>query len=93
MTAEVLAGLHEIQELYLLQSTVLDLGVGRYQISAYGAEALIPDLEARGTSVRVLMSTEEIEQYHDRVAQTIQTPEERAAVRPPEPDTPDEPRA
>jgi hypothetical protein len=93
MTADVLAGLHEIPELYLLSSTVLDLGVGRYQISAYGDESLIPDLETRGASVRVLMSTDEIAQFHDRVAQAVQTPEERVAVRPPEPGTPDEPQA
>ena len=93
MTADVLAGLHEIQDLYLLRSTVLDLGLGRFRISAYGPEALIPELEARGTTVQVLMSTDEIDRFHERVAQAVQTPEERAAVRPPGGDSPDEPQA
>src|SRR5215211_5223662 len=78
MKADVLTGLHEIRDLYLLPATVLDLGAGRYRISGYGAEGLIPELKARGCTVQVLMTTAEIDQFHDRVAETVQSPEERA---------------
>jgi len=81
MTADVLAGLRSVEELYLLRSTILDLGAGRYQITAYGAEALIPELEERGCTVQLLMSTDGIEEFHNRVADAVQTPEERAAAR------------
>jgi hypothetical protein len=90
-TAEVLAGLGDLPELYLIRPTVLDLGVGRYRISAYGPEELIPELEARGCTVRVLMTTAEIEQFHQRVAETVLTPQERLANRPPEADGHDAP--
>jgi len=75
--AEVLAALQDLGELYLIRSTVKDLGAGRYRIAAYGPETLIPVLEARGCSVRVLMTSAESERFHGRVEDAIRLPEER----------------
>lgn len=73
-TAEVLRGLHDIPDLYLVKPTVVDLGADRYRVSAYAPESVIPELEARGAEVRVLMSTQAIDQFHNEVANDIAPP-------------------
>jgi hypothetical protein len=72
--AGTLAGIRDLDDLYLIRSTVEDLGAGRYRISGYAPEYVIPELERRGCTVVVLMSTDAIESFHNRVARTIGPP-------------------
>jgi hypothetical protein len=81
MTAEVMAGLNDLRELHLVRSSVVDLGAGRFRIAGYGSEVLIPELESRGCTVEVVMTTAQIERFHDRVVDAVQTPQEQAATR------------
>jgi hypothetical protein len=75
-TADVLRGLHEVQDLDLPASSIEDLGADRYRMSGHAPEALIPALEARGCTVRVLMSTQAIEEFHSDVVASIAWPTE-----------------
>jgi hypothetical protein len=72
-TAEVLGGLREVEGLDLGRS-VEELGAGRFRVYGYAAESLIPDLEARGCSVAVLMTSQAIDDFHEEVATTISPP-------------------
>jgi hypothetical protein len=76
-SVEVLATLNDLRELHLIRSTVQDLGAGRYRIAGYGPEAVVPQLEARGCAVQVLMTSEENERFHSRVDDAVRSPEER----------------
>ena len=81
-SAEVLAGLGDIGGLYLIRSTVESLGAGRYRIAGYGAESLVPQLEARGCTVRLLMTSTEVDQFHGTVAEAIGSSPEGGAPAP-----------
>ncbi|MFL6127194.1 hypothetical protein [Actinophytocola sp.] len=71
-----LPGPEEIEGLDIRVSTVERLAADRYQISGHGPESLIPELEARGCEVEVLMSTDEVEQFLSEVAAAVSPPDD-----------------
>ena len=70
-TADGLRGLSDMSGLHLVKPSIEDLGADRYRMSAYAPESLIPDLEARGLTVRVLMTSQSIDEFHRQVESTI----------------------
>jgi hypothetical protein len=74
-SVDALPGPNEIEGLDSHLAPVERLVPDRYQISCHGPEALIPELEARGCVVQVLMSTEEIAQFLSEVAAAVGGPE------------------
>jgi hypothetical protein len=81
-TAEVLQGLRDIEGLELFTPTFEDLGADRYRLSGYAPETLIPDLEARGCQVRLLMTTRAVDDFHREVAITVAAPRDDDSARP-----------
>ncbi|SCL73024.1 hypothetical protein GA0070606_6414 [Micromonospora citrea] len=81
-TAEVLRGLRGVAGLDLIDPSAAALGGDRYRISAYAPEELIPELQARGAQVRVMMSTGQFDAFHAEVARHLAPPPESSA--PPE---------
>jgi hypothetical protein len=73
-TSEVLTGLRDVDGLTTYAPTGEDVGDGRYRVSGYGPASVIPELEARGCEVRVLMSADAIEEFDQSVAQTVTLP-------------------
>ncbi|MCG5219243.1 hypothetical protein [Streptosporangium sp. KLBMP 9127] len=70
-TSEVLTGLSEVEELYVVKPSLESLGADRYRVGGYAAESVIPDLEARGCVVTVMMSTDAIERFNRQVEDSI----------------------
>lgn len=70
-TADVLQSLHDVEGLYLVVPTVEDLGADQYRVSGFLPEALIPQVEALGCQVRVLMTTQEIDGFHSEVEGSV----------------------
>jgi len=80
--ADSLPGPEEAEGLYVRVSTVERLTADRYQVSGHGPESLIPELEARGCEVDVLMRTEEIEQFLSEVAAAVIEPDDEEPTEP-----------
>ncbi|RAY12572.1 hypothetical protein DPM19_23505 [Actinomadura craniellae] len=75
-SAEVLPGLRDIDDLYLVRSSIERMGDDRYRISGYAPETVIPELEARGCTVQVLMTSQDIDHFNDDVATAIAPPDD-----------------
>src|SRR5215475_1451942 len=87
-TAAVLTSLHDVEDLYLVRSTVEQVGKDLYRVSGYAPESVISELEARGCVVRVLMNSQAIEEFHNEIVATVAPPVE---MPPPETETPETP--
>jgi hypothetical protein len=77
-TADVLPGLDDIADLYIIRSNVDHLGADRYRVFGYAPETVIPKLEARGCQVAVLMSTQATEQFHNEIRAALDLPPDAA---------------
>jgi hypothetical protein len=67
----VLPGPDDMAGLHLVLSSVERTTTDRYRISGHGPEELIPQLEALGCEVDVLMSTAAVDAYLARVAAAV----------------------
>lgn len=88
-SADALPGPEEVEGLFVRVSSTERLAADRYRISGNGPESLIPELEARGCEVQVLMSTEELAQFHSEIAAAVGEPDDDEPEAPPEPDPPE----
>jgi hypothetical protein len=87
-TAAVLTGLHDVEDLYLVRSTVEQVGEDLYRVSGYAPESIISELEARGCVVQVLMSSQAIEEFHNEIVATVAPPPETPTAETQTPETP-----
>jgi hypothetical protein len=74
-TAEVLTALHDLEDLHLVRSTVEKIEPDRYRVAGYAPGSLIPELEARGCAVRVVMSSRAIDEFHSEIAAAVAPPD------------------
>ena len=72
--AEALLGLRDIDGLRIYPPTIEDLGDGRYRVAGHGPTSVVPELEARGCDVRVLMSAADDDRFNQDVARAVTLP-------------------
>lgn len=68
---DVLLGLVNIPGLQIFRHTATQIDADRWVVSAYATDDAIAQVEARGATVNIIMSAEELRQHQERVFRQI----------------------
>lgn len=70
-SAEVLRGLSDIEGLTLMRATIEQRGEDLWRVGGYATDEAVETLRARGASVQVVMTTDEMLDAHRQVQADI----------------------
>jgi hypothetical protein len=59
-SAEILSGLGDVEGLTLMRATMEQRGVDLWRVGGYASDQAVDTLRARGASVQVVMTTDEV---------------------------------
>ena len=68
---DVVAGLNDIADLIIIDSSGKTLNTGNVQLSGYATDRAITEIESRGAVVEVLMDNAELEDHYDDLYSNI----------------------
>jgi hypothetical protein len=73
--AETIGGLHDVEGLAVVDSSVDEIAPDAFRIAAYALEDVYPELEGRGCRVEIVMTSGELDEYHQQMAAAFAPPD------------------